>query len=85
MNGVRVYRIFGIPTGTREPGPLFTCARRRNRPQLLGKRGKRPHSVPAGSTPLSLLAFTVTDGRITDITAVVDPAQLVLMDLPDPV
>ncbi|MFH8926319.1 sigma-70 family RNA polymerase sigma factor [Streptomyces pristinaespiralis] len=35
--------------------------------------------------PLSLLAFTVTDGRITEITAVVDPAQLALMDLPDPV
>jgi len=36
-------------------------------------------------TPLSVLAFTVTDGRITDITAVVDPAKLALMDLPDPV
>ncbi|MFE7841737.1 sigma-70 family RNA polymerase sigma factor [Streptomyces sp. NPDC057474] len=36
-------------------------------------------------TPLSLLAFTVTDGRITEITAVVDPAELALMDLPDPV
>jgi RNA polymerase sigma-70 factor (ECF subfamily) len=36
-------------------------------------------------TPLSLLAFTVADGRITEITAVVDPARLALMDLPDPV
>ncbi|GHC41455.1 MULTISPECIES: hypothetical protein [Streptomyces] len=36
-------------------------------------------------TPLSLLAFTVTDGRITEITAVVDPAALARMDLPDPV
>ncbi|WP_326581874.1 sigma-70 family RNA polymerase sigma factor [Streptomyces sp. NBC_00481] len=36
-------------------------------------------------TPLSLLAFTVADGRITEITAVVDPAELALMDLPDPV
>jgi RNA polymerase sigma-70 factor (ECF subfamily) len=36
-------------------------------------------------TPLSLLAFTVADGRITEITAVVDPAQLAFMDLPDPV
>ncbi|WP_435191184.1 sigma-70 family RNA polymerase sigma factor [Nonomuraea sp. bgisy094] len=35
-------------------------------------------------TPLSVLAFTVLDGRITDITAVVDPAKLTLMDLPDP-
>ncbi|MFE7708820.1 sigma factor-like helix-turn-helix DNA-binding protein [Streptomyces sp. NPDC057486] len=36
-------------------------------------------------TPLSLLAFTVADGRITDITAVVDPDELALMDLPGPV
>jgi RNA polymerase sigma-70 factor (ECF subfamily) len=36
-------------------------------------------------TPLSVLAFTVADGRITDITTVVDPAKLALMDLPNPV
>ena len=36
-------------------------------------------------TPLSLLAFTVADGRITEITALVDPAKLALMELPDPV
>ncbi|MEU0831934.1 sigma-70 family RNA polymerase sigma factor [Streptomyces sp. NPDC005969] len=36
-------------------------------------------------TPLSLLAFTVADGHITEITAVVDSAELALMDLPDPV
>ncbi|MEU6510443.1 sigma-70 family RNA polymerase sigma factor [Streptomyces sp. NPDC046942] len=36
-------------------------------------------------TPLSLLAFTVADGHITEITAMVDPAELALMDLPDPV
>ncbi|WP_425597540.1 hypothetical protein [Streptomyces tendae] len=35
-------------------------------------------------TPLALLAFTVADGRITEITAVVDPAELALMDLPRP-
>lgn len=35
-------------------------------------------------TPLSLLAFTVVDGCITEITAVVDPARLALMDLPSP-
>lgn len=35
-------------------------------------------------TPPSLLAFTVSDGHITEITAVVDPAKLALMDLPDP-
>jgi RNA polymerase sigma factor (sigma-70 family) len=33
-------------------------------------------------TPLSVLAFTVVDGRITDITVVIDPAKLALMDLP---
>ncbi|MBQ0982191.1 MULTISPECIES: sigma-70 family RNA polymerase sigma factor [Micromonospora] len=36
-------------------------------------------------TPLSLLAFTVVDGHITEITAVNDPAKLALIDLPDPV
>ncbi|MEV7192978.1 sigma-70 family RNA polymerase sigma factor [Streptomyces sp. NPDC093510] len=36
-------------------------------------------------TPLALLAFTVAAGRITEITAVVDPAELALMALPDPV
>jgi RNA polymerase sigma-70 factor (ECF subfamily) len=35
-------------------------------------------------TPLALLAFTVVDGRITDIQAVIDPAELALIDLPDP-
>ncbi|MFE5329809.1 sigma-70 family RNA polymerase sigma factor [Embleya sp. NPDC056575] len=34
--------------------------------------------------PLSVLAFTVVDGRITEIRALVDPAKLALMDLPDP-
>ncbi|MEU7411919.1 hypothetical protein AB0B40_21750 [Streptomyces sp. NPDC042638] len=36
-------------------------------------------------TALSVLAFTVADGHITHITAVVGPARLALMDLPDPV
>lgn len=35
-------------------------------------------------TPLSLLAFTVVDGRISGIRAVIDPAKLALIDLPDP-
>ncbi|MDQ0752261.1 RNA polymerase sigma factor (sigma-70 family) [Streptomyces africanus] len=35
-------------------------------------------------TPLSVLAFTVVDGRITGITVVIDPAELARMDLPDP-
>ncbi|MFD8464091.1 sigma-70 family RNA polymerase sigma factor [Streptomyces cyaneofuscatus] len=36
-------------------------------------------------TPLSLLALTVADGRITGITALIDPARPALMDLPHPV
>ncbi|MFI1249285.1 sigma-70 family RNA polymerase sigma factor [Streptomyces anulatus] len=35
-------------------------------------------------TALSVLAFTVADGRITDITVMADPSKLALMDLPDP-
>ncbi|GAA1003623.1 DNA-directed RNA polymerase sigma-70 factor [Acrocarpospora pleiomorpha] len=33
-------------------------------------------------TPLSVIAFTVADGRITDIHIVVDPAKLASIDLP---
>ncbi|MEU1201585.1 sigma-70 family RNA polymerase sigma factor [Streptomyces sp. NPDC005813] len=39
----------------------------------------------ADGTPMSVLVFTVVDGRITDIAVVIDPAALALMDLPDPV
>jgi RNA polymerase sigma-70 factor (ECF subfamily) len=35
-------------------------------------------------SPLSVLAFTVVDGRITAITAVADPARLASMNLPVP-
>ena len=35
--------------------------------------------------PLSVLAFGVVDGRITDMSVVIDPAKLALMDLPEPV
>lgn len=35
-------------------------------------------------TPLSLLAFVVAAGRITEILAVTDPAELALIDLPNP-
>lgn len=38
----------------------------------------------ADGTPLSVVAFTVANGRITDILIVVDPAKLALMGLPDP-
>ncbi|MFI0453311.1 sigma-70 family RNA polymerase sigma factor [Actinomadura sp. 6N118] len=36
-------------------------------------------------TPLSVIAFTVMDGRIAGITVLIDPAKLASMDLPDPV
>jgi RNA polymerase sigma factor (sigma-70 family) len=35
-------------------------------------------------SPLSVLAFTVVNGRITGIAAVANPARLATMDLPDP-
>jgi RNA polymerase sigma factor (sigma-70 family) len=46
----------------------------------------RPGMVSWGAdgAPFSVIAFTVVDGRITDITAVTDPARLASMDLPDP-
>lgn len=34
-------------------------------------------------TPLSVMAYTVVDGRITTIAVVTDPARLASMDLPD--
>ncbi|MFF5020098.1 hypothetical protein [Streptomyces sp. NPDC001165] len=36
-------------------------------------------------SPLSVIAFTVADGRIADIAVVIDPARLASMDLLDPV
>lgn len=36
-------------------------------------------------SPLSVIAFTVTDGRIADIAVVIDAARLASMDLLDPV
>jgi hypothetical protein len=35
-------------------------------------------------TPLSVIAFTVVDGRIAGITVLADPARLASTDLPDP-
>ncbi|THA44121.1 sigma-70 family RNA polymerase sigma factor [Streptomyces sp. A1136] len=35
-------------------------------------------------SPLSVLAFTITDGRITHVTILTDPAKLALADLPTP-
>ncbi|MGO4755458.1 RNA polymerase subunit sigma-70, partial [Streptomyces sp. 2MCAF27] len=36
-------------------------------------------------TPLSVMAFTVVEGRIARIVVVIDPARLASMDLPGPV
>ncbi|MEV6971579.1 sigma-70 family RNA polymerase sigma factor [Hamadaea sp. NPDC051192] len=38
----------------------------------------------ADGSPMSLLAFTVVDGRIAAILAVTDPARLAALDLPEP-
>jgi RNA polymerase sigma factor (sigma-70 family) len=38
----------------------------------------------ADGSPLSLIAFTVTGGRIAAIRAVTDPARLASLDLPEP-
>lgn len=38
----------------------------------------------ADGTPLSVMAFTVVDGRIVAISTVIDPARLASADLPDP-
>ncbi|MGA4844651.1 sigma-70 family RNA polymerase sigma factor [Streptomyces sp. G45] len=46
------------------------------RPGILSRR--------ADGTPLSLVAFTVADARITALTIVVDPARLASLDLPGP-
>ncbi|WP_169947792.1 sigma-70 family RNA polymerase sigma factor [Microbispora sp. H11081] len=35
-------------------------------------------------SPLSVVSFTVADGRITGITVVTDPARLASLDMPDP-
>ncbi|WP_433890402.1 sigma-70 family RNA polymerase sigma factor [Streptomyces sp. CA-111067] len=51
------------------------------RPALLGTR-PAVISWRADGSPLSVLAFTVTATRITEITALTDPAKLALMDLP---
>jgi RNA polymerase sigma factor (sigma-70 family) len=37
-----------------------------------------------GGAPLSVVAFTVVAGRITNIAAVADPVKLASMDLPEP-
>ncbi|MGW2051403.1 sigma-70 family RNA polymerase sigma factor [Streptomyces sp. NPDC001858] len=62
--------------------------------RLAGRAATRARAVLVGGrpgvvswhedgTPLSVLAFTVVDGRITGITAVTDPARLASMELPD--
>ncbi|MER6502535.1 hypothetical protein ABT218_24940 [Streptomyces sp. NPDC001455] len=48
-------------------------------------RPPRRHLLEQGRNPAPLLAFTVADGHIAEITAVVDPAEPALNNLPDPV
>lgn len=40
-------------------------------------------TTSAKGSPLSLMSCTVVDGRIVDVVALVDPARLATMDLPD--
>ncbi|EKX63753.1 hypothetical protein STRIP9103_07827 [Streptomyces ipomoeae 91-03] len=51
-----------------------------------GARQRPPGAISwrEDGIPLSVLAFTVVDGRITDITVVIDPAKLALMNLSKP-
>lgn len=39
-------------------------------------------SFRVDATPLSVMAFTVVDGRIVEITSLIDPARLAAMNLP---
>ena len=39
--------------------------------------------IPEGRSPFSVMAFTVTDGRIVAIDALADPERLRQLDLSD--
>ncbi|MBW4721262.1 sigma-70 family RNA polymerase sigma factor [Saccharothrix obliqua] len=62
---------------------MFSGEAARHRPVLVD--GVPGHmSWRSDGTPLSVIAFTVADGRITGIRIVVDPAKLAAIRLPDP-
>ncbi|MFC9295076.1 sigma-70 family RNA polymerase sigma factor [Streptomyces sp. NPDC057011] len=68
-----------VATGAR----MFSGEVARHRPVLVN--GVPGHmSWRTDGTPLSVIAFTVTEGRITGIHIVVDPAKLAAIQLPDP-
>ncbi|MFD4750843.1 sigma-70 family RNA polymerase sigma factor [Streptomyces rubiginosohelvolus] len=60
---------------------MFSGEVARNRPVLVNGLPGHMSWRPDG-TPLSLIAFTVTEGRITGIHIVVDPAKLASIHLP---
>jgi hypothetical protein len=60
---------------------MFSGEVARNRPVLVNGIPGHMSWRPDG-TPLSLIAFTVTEGRITGIHIVVDPAKLASIHLP---
>lgn len=62
---------------------MFSGEAARHRPVLLDGIPGRMSWRPDG-TPLSVIAFTVADGRITGIRIVDDPAKLASIRLPVP-
>lgn len=62
---------------------MFAGEAARHRPVLVDGVPGHMSWRPDG-TPLSVIAFTVTDGRITGIRIVVDPAKLASIPLPAP-
>ncbi|MFF7501226.1 sigma-70 family RNA polymerase sigma factor [Streptomyces lavendulae] len=68
-----------VATGAR----MFSGEVARHRPVLVNGIPGHMSWGPDGS-PLSVIAFTVTEGRITSIHIVVDPAKLASVHLPTP-
>ncbi|MEV2270835.1 RNA polymerase subunit sigma-70, partial [Nonomuraea africana] len=62
---------------------MFSGEVARQRPVLVNGIPGHMSWRPDG-TPLSAIAFTVTEGRIIDIHIVVDPAKLASIHLPAP-
>jgi RNA polymerase sigma-70 factor (ECF subfamily) len=62
---------------------MFSAEVARQRPVLVNGIPGHMSWGPDGS-PLSIIAFTVTEGRITGIHIVVNPAKLASVHLPTP-